>query len=208
MTSFAISLKVGTGGFPSGSVCLDRVDPAGDELPRFEGPLASLLEPNRWIGAQALILPNAGRLVAQDPLLATHLAHKEVQAVAIAMPARLGRLHFLFRKPGHPRSHIWSHTSTRIVAHSDGQGKIVSLGMSVADDMSGLGSARLVRLSEAFWRVLDAPEGSRGGCAHGKQTVRKLGLSGFLRGVGDVRIAHDPHRRIRTGPASVVAGGG
>jgi hypothetical protein len=41
-----------------------------------------------------------------------------------------------------------------------------------------------------------------------KQTVRKLGLSGFLRGVGDVRIAHDPYRRIRTGPASVVAGGG
>jgi hypothetical protein len=40
------------------------------------------------------------------------------------------------------------------------------------------------------------------------QTVRKLDLSGFLRGVGDVRIAHDSHRRIRTGPASVVAGGG
>ena len=34
------------------------------------------------------------------------------------------------------------------------------------------------------------------------QTVRKLGLSGFLRGVGDVRIAHGSHRRIPTGPAS------
>ena len=44
--------------------------------------------------------------------------------------------------------------------------------------------------------------------AKDKQTVRKLGLSGFLRGVGDVRIAHDSHRRIRTGPASAVAGGG
>jgi hypothetical protein len=40
-----------------------------------------------------------------------------------------------------------------------------------------------------------------------RQTVRKLVLSGFLRGVGDLRIAHDPHRWIRTGPASVVAGG-
>ena len=40
------------------------------------------------------------------------------------------------------------------------------------------------------------------------QTVRKLVLSGFLRGVGDVRIAHGPHRRIRTGAASAVAGGG
>jgi len=40
------------------------------------------------------------------------------------------------------------------------------------------------------------------------QTVRKLVLSGFPRGVGEVRIAHDSHRRIRTGPASVVAGGG
>ena len=40
------------------------------------------------------------------------------------------------------------------------------------------------------------------------QTVRKLGLSGFLRGVGDVRIEHGSHHRIRTRPASVVAGGG
>jgi hypothetical protein len=40
------------------------------------------------------------------------------------------------------------------------------------------------------------------------QTVRKLGLSGFLRGVDDVRIAHGSYRRIRTRPASVVAGGG
>jgi hypothetical protein len=29
------------------------------------------------------------------------------------------------------------------------------------------------------------------------QTVRKLSLSGFLCGVGDVRIAHDSHRRLR-----------
>jgi hypothetical protein len=33
-------------------------------------------------------------------------------------------------------------------------------------------------------------------------SMQKLGRSGFLRGIGDVRIAHDPHRRIRTGPAS------
>src|ERR1700735_5365033 len=52
--------------------------------------------------------------------------------------------------------------------------------MSVADDMSGLGSARPVRLSEAFWRVLDAPEGSRGGCAHGKvfEPSAPLGICG------------------------------
>ena len=43
--------------------------------------------------------------------------------------------------------------------------------------------------------------------AQDNQTVRKPGLSGFLRGVGEVRIAHDSHRRTRTGPASVVAGG-
>ena len=52
--------------------------------------------------------------------------------------------------------------------------------LSVADDMSGLGSARPVRLSEAFWRVLDAPEGSRGGCAHGKvfEPSAPLGICG------------------------------
>ena len=37
-----------------------------------------------------------------------------------------------------------------------------------------------------------------------KQTVRKLGLSGFLRGVGDVRIAHGSHRRIWTTVASLL----
>jgi sugar lactone lactonase YvrE len=40
------------------------------------------------------------------------------------------------------------------------------------------------------------------------QTVRKLALSGFLRGIGHVRITHDSHRRIGTRPASVAAGGG
>ena len=68
------------------------------------------------------------------------------------------------------------------------------------------------RLKEAAAAQLPSALGETqksGQCgAYIKQTVRKLGLSGFLRGVGDVRIAHDPHRRIRTGPASVVAGGG
>ena len=41
-----------------------------------------------------------------------------------------------------------------------------------------------------------------------KQTVRKLALSGFLCGIGHVRIAHDSPRRIGTRPASVAAGGG
>jgi len=36
----------------------------------------------------------------------------------------------------------------------------------------------------------------------------KTRLSGFLVGVGDVRIAHDSHLRIRTRPASVAPGGG
>ena len=31
-----------------------------------------------------------------------------------------------------------------------------------------------------------------------KQTVRKVDLSGFLRGAGHVRITHGSHRRIRT----------
>src|SRR4249920_2400098 len=58
--------------------------------------------------------------------------------------------------------------------------------LSVAHDMSGLGSARLVRLSEAFWRVLDAPEGSRGGCAHGKvfEPSAPLGICGAQSGRG------------------------
>ena len=58
--------------------------------------------------------------------------------------------------------------------------------MSVAHDMSGLGSARLIRLSEAFWRVLDAPEGSRGGCAHGKvfEPSAPLGICGAQSGRG------------------------
>ncbi len=52
------------------------------------------------------------------------------------------------------------------------------------------------------------PEAENPRGAKFKQTVRKVGQSGFLRGVGHVRITHDSHRRIRTGPASVVAGGG
>jgi hypothetical protein len=43
-----------------------------------------------------------------------------------------------------------------------------ALGLSVADDMPGLGSARPVPQSEPFWEGLDAPEGSRRGCAHGE----------------------------------------
>ena len=44
----------------------------------------------------------------------------------------------------------------------------------------------------------DAPDDR---CAQIAQTVRKLALSGFLRGIGHVRITHDSHRRIGTRPA-------
>jgi hypothetical protein len=59
-------------------------------------------------------------------------------------------------------------------------------GVSVADDMSGLGSARPVRLSEAFWRVLDAREGSRRGCADGAvfEPSAPLGIGGAEPGRG------------------------
>jgi hypothetical protein len=36
------------------------------------------------------------------------------------------------------------------------------------------------------------------GRAYAPQTVRKVDLSGFLRGAGHVRITHGSHRRIRT----------
>jgi hypothetical protein len=107
-------------GLPGGSIGLDRVNPAGDELPRLNGPVASILEANRGIGAETLVLPDAGNLVAQDPFLAARIAHDKVEAVAIAMPPRPCRLHPAFRQPSHPRSHIWSHTSKRIVAHKRG----------------------------------------------------------------------------------------
>ena len=111
------------GRLPGGSVGFDRVDPAGNELPRLARPLAGILEADRGIGAEALVLPCAGDLVAQDPFLASRFAHDEVEAVAVAMPARFCRLHPSFRQPRHPQSHIRSHTSKRIVAHSSGQGK-------------------------------------------------------------------------------------
>jgi hypothetical protein len=80
------------------------------------------------IGAETFVLPDAGDLVAKNPLLAPSRAHDEVEAVAVAMPARLGRLHSSFRKPRHRQSHIGSHTSARIVAHSGGRRKTQVLG--------------------------------------------------------------------------------
>src|SRR5271156_1248929 len=72
----------GLGGLPGGSVGLDRIDPADDELPRLARPLASVLEPDCGIGAEPLVLPNAGDLVAQNPFLAARPAHDEMEAVA------------------------------------------------------------------------------------------------------------------------------
>ena len=111
------------GSLPGGSVGFDRVDSAGDELLRLGAPLAGILEADRGIRAKALVLPNAGDLVAQNPFLAARFAHDEVEAVAVAMPARFCRLHPSFRQPRHPQSHIRSHTSKRIVAHNGGRWK-------------------------------------------------------------------------------------
>jgi hypothetical protein len=105
------------GGLPGSSVGLDRVDPAGDELPRLGGPFSSVLESDRGIGAETLILPDAGVLVAQNPFFSPEVAHDEVKTVSVAVPARLRRLYSPFRKPRHCQSHIGSHTSKRIVAH-------------------------------------------------------------------------------------------
>ena len=107
------------GGLPGGSVGFDRVDPAGDEPLRLGAPLAGILEADRRISAETLVLPNAGDLVAQNPFLAPRLAHDEVEAVAVAMPAGLRRLNASLCQSSHP----WSHTLKRIVAHSSGQGK-------------------------------------------------------------------------------------
>jgi hypothetical protein len=118
-------------GLPGGPLGLDRVNALGDQLPRLAGSFTSVFEANRGIGAETLVLSDAGDLVAQNPFLAlrlpasrplgSRLAHDEIEAVAVAMPARLSRLHSPFRKPRHPQSHTWSHTSKRIVAHNGGQ---------------------------------------------------------------------------------------
>src|ERR1700722_17802943 len=81
--------------------------------------------------------------------------------------------------------------------------------MSVADDMSGLGSARPVRLSEAFWRVLDAPEGSRGGCAHGKvfEPSAPLGVCGAQSERGG-RVAGGERTEVPALDAGLRGGGG
>ena len=110
-------------GLLGGPLSLDRVNPAGEELPRRDGSVPSIPEANRGIGAEALVLPDAGDLVAQNPFFAAGLAHHEVEAIAIAMPAWLCRLHSPFCKPRHRQSHMGSHTSTRIVAHRGGQRK-------------------------------------------------------------------------------------
>jgi hypothetical protein len=118
-----LECRNGLGGLLGGSVGLDGVDPAGDESPRLQGPVASVLEADCGIRAETLVLADPIDLVAQDPFLAPSLTHDEVEAVAVTMPAWLCRLHSPFRKPRHSQSHIGSHTSARIVAHSDGQRK-------------------------------------------------------------------------------------
>ena len=111
MTSLAISLKVGMAWRPSWRLSQPRSGRSrGEEPPRLGGTVASVLEPDGGIGAETFVLPDAGDLVAQDPLLAAQSAHDEMEAVAVAMPPRLGRLHSSFRQSRHPQSHIWSHT--------------------------------------------------------------------------------------------------
>jgi hypothetical protein len=90
------------GGFPRGPVGLDRVEPAGNELPRLGAPFSSVLEADGGIGAETLVLPNTSNLIAQDLFLTARLAHDEVEAVAAAMPTRLCRLHPAFRQSRHP----------------------------------------------------------------------------------------------------------
>ena len=67
-------------------------------------------------------------------------------------------------------------------------------------------------VAAALWEVVCATSAwtrwSRPGCFELRQTLRKPCLSGTLRGVGEVRMAHDSHRRIGRGLASVVAEGG
>jgi hypothetical protein len=63
------------GGLLGGSLCLDRVNPAGDELPRRHRPVASIPEADRWINAQTFVLPDAIDLIPQYQFLTSSLAH-------------------------------------------------------------------------------------------------------------------------------------
>ena len=66
------------GVFPRGPVGLDRVEPAGNELPRLGAPFSSVLEADGGIGAETFVLPNTSNLIAQDLFLTARLAHDEV----------------------------------------------------------------------------------------------------------------------------------
>ena len=61
------------GGLLGGSLCLDRVNPAGDELPRGHRPVASIPEADRWISAQTFVLPDAIDLMPQYQFLTSSL---------------------------------------------------------------------------------------------------------------------------------------
>jgi hypothetical protein len=110
------------GGFPGGSVGLDGVDAARDELPRLDRFVPSIFEAHCGIGAEPLVLANAVDLVAQNPLLAPSPAHNEMQAVAVAVPARLGRLHSPFGQPRHATSPTSGPTLRSGLSHTAADG--------------------------------------------------------------------------------------
>ena len=102
--------------------------------------------------------------------------------------------------------------SRRTLRHVRHQRVVLTLGRAMGS--GGISSActsrkrRLLRLRPSILNV--AVGVLRAGSLRAMllQTVRKLALSGFLCGIGHVRIAHDSPRRIGTRPASVAAGGG
>ena len=102
-----MSLKVGRGFaafFAARSASMGSTPRATSFLAAIRPLRSSVLEADVGIGAEALVLPNAGDLIAQDPFLAAGVAHDEVEAIAVAVPSRLGRLRPPFRQPRHRSS--------------------------------------------------------------------------------------------------------
>ena len=85
------------GSLLGGSLGLDRIEPAGDELPRLDGPVASILE-RQWDRRRDPCPSERRRPGSEDPFFAPSPAQDEMEAVPVAMPAWLCRLNSPFGK--------------------------------------------------------------------------------------------------------------
>lgn len=72
-----------------------RVDPSGDLLTRARGQLAGLGEADGGIAAQSGLAGLAAECEPEDPALRPGLGRDQIEAAAVAVPARRRRLHAL-----------------------------------------------------------------------------------------------------------------